>query len=306
MLFSSFVLHGFLAFDILGGIINPTVKDRHGDLCNSDNYRPVMLSSIFLKLFEYCILSKIEHHIKLNDRQHGFRENYSTSSAGFILKEIALNYINSKSNVYACFIDISKAFDSVSHSLLMKKLLQYGIPAIYVNVISFWYSNQRIQVRYGSDYSDEWTICNGVRQGGVLSGLFFNIYIDSLIDKISKSKFGCKMGTVSSNIIAYADDIVLLAPTPRGLQLLIDAAYDEACLLKLSFNHSKSKCLIFKYSRDKKEFGGSFLMGNSHIEVVKSFKYLGYMLNNRLINVDDIIKTRDRFYKEFNCILRKF
>ena len=82
VLFSSFLLHGFVALDILRGVINPTVKDRHGDLCNSDNYRPVMLSSVFLKLLEYCILSKIKDNIKLNDRQHGFRENYSTCSAG--------------------------------------------------------------------------------------------------------------------------------------------------------------------------------------------------------------------------------
>lgn len=306
VLFSSFLLHGFIALDILGGVINPTVKDRHGNLCNSDNYRPVMMSSVFLKLLEYCILNKIKDSIRLNDRQHGFRENYSTSSAGFVLKETVLSYINSKSNVYACFMDISKAFDTVSHRLLMKKLLQYGIPAIYVNVIKYWYSNQRVNVRYGSEYSDEWSICNGVRQGGVLSGLFFNIYIDSLLDKISNSKFGCRLGIIASNIIAYADDIVLLAPSPHSLQMLIDVAYDEACLLELSFNYSKSKCLIFKHSRDRRDPVGTFVIGNSSIEVVTTFKYLGYMLNNRLTNVDDISKTRDRFYKEFNCILRKF
>ena len=306
VLFSSFLLHGFVALDLLRGIINPTIKDRYGDLCDSDNYRPVMASSVFLKLLEYCILDKIKDNININDRQHGFRENYSTFSAGFILKETVLNYINAKSNVYACFMDISKAFDTVSHSLLMKKLLQYGIPAVYVNVIKYWYSNQLVNVRFGSDFSDEWSICNGVRQGGVLSGLFFNIYIDSLLNRISSSKFGCRLGIIASNVIAYADDIVLLAPTPSSLQMLIDVAYIEACQLKLSFNHFKSKCLIFKHSRDGNAIKRTFVIGNAPIEVVTSFKYLGYMLNDRLTNVDDVTRSRDRFYKEFNCILRKF
>ena len=88
--------------------------------------------------------------------------------------------------------------------------------------------------------------------------------------------------------------------------MLIDMAYDEACLLDLAFNYSKSKCLIFKHSRDGRDTGGTFVIGNSPVEVVTKFKYLGFMLNNRLTNVDDISKTRDRFYKEFNCILRKF
>ena len=203
-------------------------------------------------------------------------------------------------------MDISKAFDSVSHSLLMKKLLQYGIPVMYVNIIKYWYSNQIVKVRYGSEYSDEWTLCNGVRQGGVLSGLFFNIYIDSLIDKISNSKFGCKLGITTSNIIAYADDIVLLAPTCSSLQILIDIAYNEACLLDLEFNALKSKCLAFKHSRDGKGIERTFVIGTSPIEIVTSFKYLGYMINNKLTNVDDIDRARDVFYKEFNCIIRKF
>jgi len=71
--FSSFILHFYMPVNMLKGTIGPTVKDRYGDLRNSDNYRPVMSSSVFLKLFEYCMLHKIEDFITLNDRQHGFR-----------------------------------------------------------------------------------------------------------------------------------------------------------------------------------------------------------------------------------------
>ena len=118
-LFSSFSRHEYVPKNLIKALISPTIKDKFGDFRSSDNYRPVMLSSVFFKLLEYCLLPKISPYIKLNDRQHGFRSNFSTTTAFFILKETILNYFNSNSDVYACFIDISKAFDSVNHSILI-------------------------------------------------------------------------------------------------------------------------------------------------------------------------------------------
>ena len=79
MMFSSFILHSYISIDILRGTINPTVKDRYGDISSSDNYRPVMSSSVFLKIFEYCLLHKLENLIQLNDRQHCFSGHNSNS-----------------------------------------------------------------------------------------------------------------------------------------------------------------------------------------------------------------------------------
>ena len=128
--FLACLIHSYLPFDMIYGIINPVIKDFYGDLTNSDNYRPVMLSSVFLKLFEYCILNKISGYFRFNDRQHGFRPKYSTSTACLSLKETVFNYINSSTSVYACFLDISKAFDSVDHKLLIEKLIDNKVPSI--------------------------------------------------------------------------------------------------------------------------------------------------------------------------------
>ena len=192
MLFFSFIVHNYLPSSMLRGVITPIIKDSLGDIRSSDNYRPVMSSSVFLKILEYCILHKIEAKIDLNDRQHGFRANHSTTSACLVLKETILNYTSSGSDVYACFVDISKAFDSVNHKILMQKLVKYGIPELFVNLISYWYRNQIVNVRFMSHYSNEWVIGNGVRQGGILSSLFFGIYINSPLENISKMNGGCK------------------------------------------------------------------------------------------------------------------
>ena len=176
-LFTSFIIHNYVPLDMIRGVITPILKDKLGDCTSSANYRPVMISSVYLKLFEYCLLSKLEPYIKLNDRQHGFRKNNSTSTACFTLKETVMYYMNANSTVFSCFVDIRKAFDSVCHKILFRKLTALGIPTSLINVMRYWYDNQLVQVKYNSSFSLEWKLSNGVRQGGVLSGHLFNIYI---------------------------------------------------------------------------------------------------------------------------------
>ncbi|CAF2129717.1 unnamed protein product [Rotaria magnacalcarata] len=101
---------------------------------------------------------------------------------------------------------------------------------------------------YGDAFSYKWQIRNGVRQGGVLSPSLFNIFVNELINKIDKLKVGCKLGTSYSNIIAYADDIVLLAPSVSALQRLLDEIVVQANKLGLKFNVLKSICIVFKHA----------------------------------------------------------
>ena len=248
-LLPSFVIHGYIPEDMLEGTITPTIKDRFGYLGDSGNYRPVMSSSVFLKILEYCILFEIKPLVKLNDRQHGYREKYSTNTACFVLKEVVHEYCNRNSKVYSCFLDFSKAFDNVSHEIIIRNLKSIGVPELYLNLIKFWYSNQYAKVKYNGKLSESWEICNGVRQGGLLSGLLFCIYINSLINKISSLKVGCRLGLYSSNIIAYADDIVLLAPSASSLQMMMNVVNKESLKLNLKFNVNKCKIMIFNFGK---------------------------------------------------------
>lgn len=304
---SACLSHIFLPDCIIFGILNPLLKNKMGDKLSSSNYRPIMSSSIFLKILELIILKKITPLVSLNSRQHGFRNNFSASTSTFTLKETISSYWSNGSKVYCGFLDISKAFDKVDYSILFDKLLKLGVPYYYLGIIKNIYNNQTVRVKFGNNLSECWKINNGVRQGGILSPFLFNVYINDLIDSISKCNIGCKLGAVSSNIIGYADDIVLLAPSVDALQYLFTTSLEELTRINLSFNCLKSKLMVFdSKSSTKNIIDVSIYLDNIKVSQVQEHKYLGYILCSNLCNGQDIKKCRNSFFGQFNSILRKF
>jgi len=87
-------------------------------------------------------------------------------------------------------------------------------------------------------------VCNGVRQGGVLSPFLFRVYIRHLINSVVNSTVGCHIAGICVNLLAYADDIVLLAPSWYGLPKLLDIIEKAAKAVDLSFNTNKTVCMV--------------------------------------------------------------
>ena len=104
-------MHCSIPIDVLKGDINPIVKDANGNITESNNYRPVMQSSVILKLIEKHILMVLEEKVTFNFRQFVFLKGCSTTDACLIMKEIVQPYIENKGRAYSAFIDLSKAFD---------------------------------------------------------------------------------------------------------------------------------------------------------------------------------------------------
>ena len=93
------------------------------------------------------------------------------------MTEVIEFYKSQSSPVYVCFMDASKAFDRVNHWTLFKKLIDRAMPDVFVRLLVYWYRTQNACVRWGTACSEMFTVSNGVRQGGILSTLFFNVYI---------------------------------------------------------------------------------------------------------------------------------
>ena len=110
---------------------------------------------------------------------------------------------------------------------------------------AFWYSNQEVCVRWHDTLSNSFRISNGIRQGGILSPMLFSPYIHDLMQGVSAAGIGCNIGGIFYKILAYADDLVLLAPTWAALQLLLNLLYELCLDIDLLCNLKKTVCMIF-------------------------------------------------------------
>ena len=142
-LFLQFIRHGFLPNQMLRGEIRPIIKNNKASKSDSNNFRPIMNSSVFLKTFEYCLLPSLTKGLILSDLQMGFRNNSNCTNTVIILKELISNYNNEGSNVHCGFIDLSKAFDRVNHVILFNKLKLTNLSGQIINIVEY------IRVFYG-------------------------------------------------------------------------------------------------------------------------------------------------------------
>ena len=179
---------------MLEGIISPRIKNKFGNKNDSSNYREVMISSNLFKCLEYIILPYIKENFELSEVQYGYRGKTSTIMAIGTLKEALRNYIQKKNVVYGCFMDMSRAFERVNHNLLISKIRASNIPVFIANIVQSILSSSSACVNFNGHFSNNWQLSRGVRQGGVLSAHLYSIYVNEILEKISKEPYGIYLG----------------------------------------------------------------------------------------------------------------
>jgi len=304
--FNASLVHGFLPKSFLYSVLVPVIKDRSGDPCSSSNYRPIAIISCLVKLFEKAILALFPAHFSTTDNQFGFKANHSTDMCIFTVKETIDFYLSSATPVYSCFLDASKAFDKVCHWTLFLKLLKKGLPAFLVRLIVFMYTSQCMSVRWGDHLSDPFIVSNGVRQGGVLSPVLFSIYMDDLSHLLTKSGIGCFMSSALINHVFYADDIVLMSPSAKGLQHLINLSVQYSDAHSLTFNALKSFCVSFIPHCLKINPNPSLVLKDTPLVFKQNCKYLGVFLSNDFTDDCDLTRQLRCFYVRVNYLCRTF
>ena len=218
----------------------------------------------------------------------------------FALNETISYYRNNDSQVYALFLDASKAFDRINYIKLFYKLIDKKMCPITIRLYLNMYLNQKIQVKWNGKLSLPFNVTNGVRQGGVLSPLFFSIYVDELLIKLKNSGYGCHIGNYYYGALGYADDIVLICPTKDGLRKMIQICESYAAEHDILFNGNKSKLLMFGGTEDNCEIYVNGIM----VPVCKSAIHLGNLVSE---NVHDTIDFGlRRFNSSFNYFTSSF
>ena len=126
-------------------------------------------------------------------------------------------FLRNNSEVFICTMDMTKAFDKVKHSILFQNLLKRHIPPIILRFLLYAYKIEVAMVRWNGNYSAEFRIKIGVKQGVGLSALLYCVYADDLFLRLRKNRQGCWINGEFMGIFGYADDNVLLSPTLDGL-----------------------------------------------------------------------------------------
>jgi hypothetical protein len=306
ILLNSCVIHSFLPTGFMKTVIVPIVKDVKGDVSCKNNYRPIAITSVLSKIIENLILDRYDALLCTTDNQFGFKSNGSTDMCVFTLKQVIEYYKENGSPVYLCFLDASKAFDRVHHNLLFDKLKQRNVPHIIIRLLVFWYSYQTFLVRWCNMSSSTFTVTNGVRQGSILSPTLFNVYIDSLSRDLQRVKFGCFINGHCINHLVYADDTVLLAPSPLALQKLMNICVNFAEAHSLIYNREKTKYMCIKPTSIKKLYIPEVKLYCYNVKQVKSEKYLGYIISNNCCDDDHIKKETRSTFARGNMLIRNF
>jgi len=211
ILFNMFINFGSLPSGFMQSVIIPLVKNKSGDLSDTNNYRAIAISQSISKLFEATLEAYMKSDSDVENHQFGFKAGHSTALCTNVLKQTVDYYTNRGSYVFACFIDFQKTFDKVNYWKLFLKLLDDDIDNKIVRLLSVRYTKQMCYVRWQNVVSAGFSMGNGTRQRGVLSPYLFSRYIRELLQIIVGTAIGCFIVNHCFNVLAYADDLMILA-----------------------------------------------------------------------------------------------
>ena len=310
-LIRSFIVHGIVPYFVLTCTLLPLVKDNLADITSSENYRAIASGSILLKLLDIVIMILEGNRLQCDQLQFGFQAGSSTTMCTWTASTV-IEYYNQRGRpVYACTMDLSKAFDLVEWASLFKILVAKGVQPIFLRVLMFIYRNQTCDVKWNSSYSFRFQVSNGVRQGAVSSPLLFSIYIDDLLVLLRQSGFGCRLDSFYYGVLGYADDLLLLSASRSGLQAMVSICERFARLRRLKFStnanpaQSKTKCIIFSKVKSCQVNVAPVILNGDPLPWVDKVKHLGNLMEQNNSMKRDCLVKRGKLIGKVNSLLQE-
>ena len=319
---------------------------KNGDTSLCDNFRGISLNSIPGKVHAIILRNRIVQCLepKFLEYQNGFRQGRSCADSTFVARQLINMSHEFKQRLYACFIDLKKAYDSINRQALWRILEQYGVQERVLTLIKDLHEETEACVREYGATSKWFSISNGVKQGCILAPLLFNVFIDFIIKqtlaevptdigveiqyrmdgKLDRMKRDVVQDSHANiPILMYADDLKLICTNARDLHDFILKLEEITQKWGLTINVTKTKIMHVQSSNwpaSDEHWNGEewvefdtfssvdhntpIILRGEEIEVLDEFKYLGSILSSSGDLSCEISNRISCALKRFACLTK--
>lgn len=286
-----------------------TLYKNKGDKGDCNNYRGISLLSVVGKVFARVVLMRLQHLAErvYPESQCGFRSSRSTIDMIFSLRQIQEKCREQNMPLYMCFVDLTKAFDTVSRTGLFTVLDRIGCPPQLLSLIISFHENMKATVQFDGETSDEFQVKSGVKQGCVLAPTLFGIYFSVLLQcafqdcdegiylrtrsdgklfNIARLRAKTKTSSILLRELLFADDAALISHSQEKLQLILDQLQDMC--KKFSLDISRKKTVIMAQNTSHPT---TIHLNDQTLDEVTEFTYLGSTTTSSL-SLEKELNTR--------------
>ena len=271
---------------------------KKGDKANVENYRPISLTCLCMKVLEKLVRERLYRIClpKVTPFQHGFVPFKSCSTQLIEFNsDLALN-LNRGLQTDIIFFDFKKAFDSVSHDVILKKLkINYNIDGRMLQFLKTYLSGRKQRVALDGKHSDWAMVRSGVPQGSILGPFLFVLFINDIVNEVREG----------TQIRLYADDLKIwkvINCTSDSLQPDIDNLLIWSENNKISFH--PDKCKLLRCTLKRNQVPLTYNLGSSEIVLCQSETDLGVTTTNKLSSTEHQIKLLSKSSQRLGLVKR--
>ena len=287
-IYNAIIEYGYIPPGLKHSIVIPLYKGKNKPKTALNSYRGVSLTPTLNKVLEKLVLCRLKPWLDKQDfpppLQQAGRKGTNCVSPAYAVQE-AIHYVTSQNTkVYGCFLDIQSAYDVINWHGLLYKMALIGIKDKLWHLFRVWLFGSTAQILVHGQSSDIFDISRSIKQGGLLSTLYFVAFYYDIHRNVKEGPTqSLTFHDIDIASPTMADDTLLVSTSVKGLQLMIDNAFNYATRWRFTYSPNKSKCITFGESRARHTINKEkrrWYLGAVALEEVDHYTYLGIVMSS--------------------------